>query len=302
MNLLILSLAVLSVGCSILEQLYENELEDFSAVLISFLQTQDYIIIQGWFKILEVITAGIFIYLSLMIYFCSNRLIGATSVCSGLLCAVFASFLKMCFAHPRPIWKYENIKAFSCPRDFGFPSGHAFSAGGVIFFISYHWIKTSSITAYKLGIILLAVLTVGVDRLYLGAHFLFQVISGNVYSALVVSIIVHPVSAKYIKRIFRTPRDLIILHISGILLILFSFVLYCTRNASMDPIWSGIYKDKCGKELSYDAAILKNFDECTVTAVVLGFCLGYHLSYRVIAVGASGKNILIASMIMAGLG
>ena len=138
MTWLILILATFSLVISIFELVYQDQLEDNSANLIYFLQKLDYKAVDAIFLILEIVTATIFIYISLIMYFCSNRVLGSQAVFIGILCASISALLKMCYAHPRPLWKYDFIRPIRCTKDFGYPSGHAFSAGGIIFFLSYH--------------------------------------------------------------------------------------------------------------------------------------------------------------------
>ena len=291
MTFAVAALGTASILCSLLEILYEADLENSSVTLIEFLQKADWKLFTYLFAFLEILTAAIFIYVSIIIYFCSNRNIGAMGVCIGLLCACLASFLKMCFAHPRPLWKYESIKALKCAYDFGYPSGHAFSSGGVIFYLSYRWIKLSNLTLQKLGLILFSIFIVSLDRTYLGVHFYFQVVAGFTYSGLVVSIIVHPKASQCISKIFSNLKLLVYTHLAGVLFMVFAVILYNTRNASISPVWNKIFEEKCKKSLSYDAAIWKNFEECSVVACVLGFSIGYHFSYNLPSVGLSKKSV-----------
>lgn len=297
MNGTILALALLSVICTILEIFYENQLEDLSATLISQLQNFDAGGIQGIFLVLEIATAVVFIYVSAIIYFCNNKLLGATGLCVGLLCACFASFLKMCFVHPRPLWKYDFVRPFRCSKDFGFPSGHAFSSAGVIFFLGYHWAKSRKDQKFKVFAMAMAVFIVGLDRTYLGVHFHFQVVAGNVYAGLLVSIIVSTKLANCVKKMFSSKKWLITANFCAAGFMGLAILVYILRNGQIDQEWNKIFKEKCGKELSYDVAMLKHLDECTLIAVILGFALGYFFSLKTPTVGFSGKNIFIATAV-----
>lgn len=102
------------------------------------------------------------------------------------LVALFAlsEILKLIFAEPRPC--QSEPLAFPwiggvCESGFGFPSSHATTLTGLYFFIKeYRYINA-------LYIIWLAIIFFG--RVYLGAHYLMDVIAGVIISIIVAAII-----------------------------------------------------------------------------------------------------------------
>lgn len=95
--------------------------------------------------------------------------VGAILMLSNGLNAVF----KLAFHAPRPYWVNPEVKAISVESSFGLPSGHSQNAavlwGRLAVSLRRKWA-----TYLALGIIFL----IGISRLYLGVHFLTDVLVG----------------------------------------------------------------------------------------------------------------------------
>ncbi|RPJ28881.1 MAG: phosphatase PAP2 family protein [Chloroflexi bacterium] len=80
---------------------------------------------------------------------------------------------KLLFAGPRPYWISSQVQALSAENSFGIPSGHAQDAaalwGAMASGLNKRW---AWITAFIIAIL------IGFSRLYLGMHFVHDVISG----------------------------------------------------------------------------------------------------------------------------
>jgi len=115
-----------------------------------------------------------FLFLVLpLIYWCINSRLGLQV---GLLLATsncLKPLLKMAFAQPRPYWVSAEVKAFVAEGSFGIPSGHAQDAV-VIWAVIAHGIQKrwAWIVAVALAFF------IGFSRLYLGAHFVWDVLAG----------------------------------------------------------------------------------------------------------------------------
>jgi membrane-associated phospholipid phosphatase len=80
---------------------------------------------------------------------------------------------KLLFADPRPYWISAQVKAFAAESTFGIPSGHAQSA------IALWGIIASSIRKRWAWYVALALaFLIGFSRLYLGVHFVQDVLAG----------------------------------------------------------------------------------------------------------------------------
>lgn len=121
----------------------------------SFLGTQDF-----FFLVLPLIYWSIDARLGLRVAF---TLLASVSV---------NYYLKLWFAGPRPYWVSENVKALSAETSFGMPSGHAQHAVAV-----WGTLASASARFWKWTAVALIFL-IGFSRLYLGVHFLHDVLAG----------------------------------------------------------------------------------------------------------------------------
>jgi len=88
-------------------------------------------------------------------------------------------FAKLWFAGPRPYWVSSQVNAFSAESSFGIPSGHAQNAVGVWGIIAASIRKPWAwVAAFALAFL------IGFSRLYLGVHFLHDVIAGWLIGSL----------------------------------------------------------------------------------------------------------------------
>lgn len=81
-------------------------------------------------------------------------------------------YAKLWFAGPRPYWVSGDVKALSSETTFGIPSGHAQNAVGV-----WGTLAARRGQLWRWSAIAVTVL-IGVSRLYLGVHFIHDVIAG----------------------------------------------------------------------------------------------------------------------------
>ncbi|MCK9233258.1 MAG: phosphatase PAP2 family protein [Syntrophales bacterium] len=107
------------------------------------------------------------------LYWCVEAGIGLRVGVILLLNAGVNDGLKLAFHGPRPYWYSPEVMAYARETSFGLPSGHAQMAFAV-------WGMLAAIVNRGWGwaIALLVVLLIGISRLYLGVHFLHDVVVG----------------------------------------------------------------------------------------------------------------------------
>ena len=125
----------------------------------------------------------------------------AGTFAGGLL---FNYILKIIFNRPRPYEAYSNIIGFSDALGQSMPSNHAFCVTVIAFFICYmlftffdkKWQK------WLCGVVFcLLVVLVGISRMYLGVHYLSDIVAG-ICLGILISLLGLKLYNKSIKRLY----------------------------------------------------------------------------------------------------
>ena len=115
-----------------------------------------------------------------VIYWCVDARIGLRMGVILLLNGVVNSVLKLAFFGPRPYWVNPQVKALVSETSFGVPSGHAQMAAGL-----WGMLASQVRRPWAWGAAIFLILVIGLSRLYLGVHFLHDVLLGWLLGALV---------------------------------------------------------------------------------------------------------------------
>ncbi len=118
-------------------------------------------------------TENFFLLVLPLIYWCIDASLGIrvgfVLITSNYVNAVF----KLWFAGPRPYWVSDKVLPFAAESSFGIPSGHAQNAVGV-----WGIIATDLRKRWAWIVAVALMFLIGFSRLYLGVHFLHDVIAG----------------------------------------------------------------------------------------------------------------------------
>jgi len=126
-------------------------------------------------------TEYFFIFIIPLIYWCIDSITGLRMAFMLVTSGVFNSFFKMIFHSPRPFWFDGRVKSLSQEISFGLPSGHSQNAA------SLYGMMAASIKKKVITILLIfIVFLVGLSRLYLGMHFVRDVLAGWLIGAILV--------------------------------------------------------------------------------------------------------------------
>lgn len=118
-------------------------------------------------------TEYFFILIIPLIYWCIDARMGLRMAFMLVISGTINDFFKMLCHSPRPFWYDTRVKALSQETSFGLPSGHSQNS------ISLFGIMAA--TAKKKGATIffaILIFLVGLSRIYLGMHFLRDVLSG----------------------------------------------------------------------------------------------------------------------------
>ncbi|CAG9326548.1 unnamed protein product [Blepharisma stoltei] len=256
-------------------QIYEQErLEESSRDLTIWMQSFRNPIFDIFFEIIGEITSVCCIVIAGTLYLIGNRETGLIGLIASLFGVALSGFLKILFGHPRPFWKYSEIKGIQCPEDFGTPSAHALSAGAGLLVLGIMWLRSGNQNSKKVMIMLCGLMITAIDRIFLGAHFYFQVILGYIFAGLVASIVLHP---KVYAWIYKIPNDISVVIKSHIIMIGFiaaSIITAFYRKSKWNDSWSINFQVQCGNELTVNDAVYENFTDAALVCLVAGMIMG----------------------------
>ena len=108
-----------------------------------------------------------------LLFWCVNSLMGIRAGIMLILSGGFKDFLKIIFHSPRPYWVDTRVKAISLESSFGIPSGHAMDAASI-----WGSIAASVKRRWATWLALILIFLIGLSRIYLGVHFIHDVIGG----------------------------------------------------------------------------------------------------------------------------
>jgi len=106
-------------------------------------------------------------------YWCLDAGLGLRLGIILLTSSTLNGYFKLALHTPRPYWVNPSVKAYVFEPSFGMPSGHSQNSaslwGRMAAAASRRWLRTALIILVSL---------IGISRLYLGVHFLSDVLSG----------------------------------------------------------------------------------------------------------------------------
>lgn len=163
-------------------------------ILAGYTKADGYILLNQWhskaldqfFIFTTFIGDGIFVIaLGIMLFFLKRRFLALMVISSFLLSGIIAQVLKFFILEPRPAIYLEKtgypyfIDGVTLHNFHSFPSGHTTSVFALAAILSFA-LKNK---AYSILFLLIAVF-VGYSRMYLGQHFLIDVLTGSVIGML----------------------------------------------------------------------------------------------------------------------
>lgn len=121
-------------------------------------------------------------YLALfpLIYWCLDKRLGKHVLYVFLLSVAANSYLKHAFRGPRPYW-IDSAVGLSQEDSYGVPSGHTQLATTVYLFLAI-WLRKR--WAWLLAILM--IIAMGMSRVYLGVHFIHDVVVGFVIALVII--------------------------------------------------------------------------------------------------------------------
>jgi membrane-associated phospholipid phosphatase len=123
--------------------------------------------------------AGFYLLVLPALYWCFDAALGLRVAVCLLLSVWLNDTLKLVLHAPRPYWVNQRVRAIGKESTFGFPSGHAQHA-----MVMWGLLAASVNRPWAWIAALVMVFLIGLSRLYLGVHFLSDVVAGWAVGAL----------------------------------------------------------------------------------------------------------------------
>lgn len=117
-----------------------------------------------------------------------KKWIGIYITLSLILSTIVNNLLKIIIARDRP-----DVTRYVVETSYSFPSGHAMASTMLYGIISYFIYKSNINKYFKIlfiSLLVIIILMVSISRIYLGAHFVSDVISGIILSSILLLIII----------------------------------------------------------------------------------------------------------------
>jgi len=154
---------------------------NFEISITLFLQSLGSWLVLPFQAISFLATEGFFIMIMPLIFWSIDALMGVRLAFMLVISGSVNNYFKMLFHSPRPFWFDTRVKSYSMETGFGLPSGHSQNAAS-LFGMMAATLRKKGFTILVLVVIFL----VGLSRLYLGMHFLRDVLSGWLLGGLLV--------------------------------------------------------------------------------------------------------------------
>lgn len=178
------------------------------------------------------------------VLWCYDKTLGLRLLFLCSISVAINAVLKLLFHAPRPYWISAEVTAFTAETSFGMPSA---AAQVSLTFLGYAgaWFKKRSIWA----ICLVLVLLVGVARMYLGVHFLADIITGWIVAIgiLLVFLRYENAAAKWFIQKPVPVRILLALAASCAFILLSQIVLSSYGAWQMPAGWSALAFTQSGE-------------------------------------------------------
>ncbi|HVF24828.1 MAG TPA: phosphatase PAP2 family protein [Anaerolineales bacterium] len=120
-----------------------------------------------------------YLFIIPFIYWVIDRRMGIQALLILITIDLISTSFKLLFHQPRPYW-IGDVQALSEEATYGIPSSHASDSLAVGGYLAYR----SKQTWFRLGIVIV-LFFIGLSRLYLGVHFLHDVLFGWLIGAVV---------------------------------------------------------------------------------------------------------------------
>ena len=178
--LLFIIIICLVITGFILEDVYEREILEFDKLAFSLFKIRTPLLTKIFLIITNLGSPYVLIVLTLLSFLLKNKKISFIITANLGLITIINQVLKFIIKRPRPSDLFLIVET-----GYSFPSGHSMvslSFYGLLIYFIYKYFKNKKLKISLITLLSLIIVLIGISRVYLGVHFVSDVISGFLLS------------------------------------------------------------------------------------------------------------------------
>lgn len=178
--LLFIIIICLVITGFILEDVYEREILEFDKLAFSLFKIRTPLLTKIFLIITNLGSPYVLIVLTLLSFLLKNKKLSFIITGNLGLITIINQALKFIIKRPRPSDLFLIVET-----GYSFPSGHSMvslSFYGLLIYFIYKYFKNKKLKISLITLLSLIIVLIGVSRVYLGVHFVSDVISGFLLS------------------------------------------------------------------------------------------------------------------------
>lgn len=178
--LLFIIIICLVITGFILEDVYEREILEFDKLAFSLFKIRTPLLTKIFLIITNLGSPYVLIVLTLLSFLLKNKKISFIITANLGLITIINQVLKFIVKRPRPSDLFLIVET-----GYSFPSGHSMvslSFYGLLIYFIYKYFKNKKLKIFLITFLSLIIILIGISRVYLGVHFVSDVISGFLLS------------------------------------------------------------------------------------------------------------------------
>ncbi len=178
--LLFIIIICLVITGFILESVYEREILEFDKLAFSLFKIRTPLLTKIFLIITNLGSPYVLIVLTLLSFLLKNKKLSFIITGNLGLITIINQVLKFIVKRPRPSDLFLIVET-----GYSFPSGHSMvslSFYGLLIYFIYKYFKNKKLKISLITLLSLIIVLIGISRVYLGVHFVSDVISGFLLS------------------------------------------------------------------------------------------------------------------------
>lgn len=178
--LLFIIIICLVITGFILEDVYEKEILEFDKLAFSLFKIRTPLLTKIFLIITNLGSPYVLILLTLLSFLLKNKKLSFIITANLGLITIINQVLKFIVKRPRPSDLFLIVET-----GYSFPSGHSMvslSFYGLLIYFIYKYFKNKKLKIFLITLLSLIIILIGISRVYLGVHFVSDVISGFLLS------------------------------------------------------------------------------------------------------------------------